>query len=287
MDRNISPVNTKGQDSGYPENEEEEMKKRIVIAMVTGLIIASLGGCGTKTDATDQEVPENSAVESGAETDETATDEITSTEVIGNDTEENGEFVGAEDDSIYFYGEQRSLEFPEIGDMTFEPYDEVFTVDGYVPVVDGEGYWVGEFAQGATVAITAKSDALYRYKNPIANTEYDYLYTPVEYLTPVEKLQVNATEMAQYIQDYINTYGIQDVEYTFVNEATSDMEVYEFRMDSVYDDNSLLEYWLNQMISFDNTDVLMYETLYVECEEDTDEWIICRIYYKDKIELEY
>lgn len=52
----IPRQNTKGQDSGYPENEEEEVKKRIVITMVTGLIIAPLAGCGTKTEATDQEV---------------------------------------------------------------------------------------------------------------------------------------------------------------------------------------------------------------------------------------
>lgn len=225
--------------------------------------------------------------ESGAETEETAADEITSTEVIGDDTEENGEFVGAEEEIIEFYGERQSLDFPEIGSMTFEPYDGVLEVEAYVPVIDGEGYWIGEFVPGATVTITEKSDTLLRYENPVAGTEYDYLYTPVEYLIPVEKLQVNATEMAQKIQDYINTYGIQEVEYTFVNEATSDMEVYEFRMDSVYDDQMMLEYWIGQQLSGEEYLIYNYETLYVECEEDTDGWIICRIYYKDKVELEY
>lgn len=263
------------------------MKKRIVIAMVTGLIIASLAGCGTQADATDQEVPESSAVESGAETEDSATDEITSTEVIGDDTSEAGEFVGAEDEIIEFYGERQSLDFPEIGDMTFEPYDGVLEVEAYVPVIDGEGYWIGEFVPGVTVAITAKSDTLLRYENPVEGTEYDYLYTPVEYLIPVEKLQVDATGMAQHIQDYIHTYGIQEMEYTFVNEATSDMEVYEFRMDSVYDDELSLDYWINQNLSVEDIDIFYYETLYVECEEDTDGWIICRIYYKDKVEFEY
>lgn len=260
------------------------MKKRIVIAMVTGLIIASLAGCGTKTGATDQEVPENSAVESGAETD-SATDEITSTEVIGDDTEETNEIVGAEE-IIEFFDEKGPQEFTGLSELAYEPYDGAIRTDSYVPVYDGDGYYVGQIQMGATVYVTETStDMWVRFENPIKGTEYDYLYTPKDFVA--SDIQVDAVIMAQKIQDYINMYGIQEVEYTFVNEKASDMEVYEFRMDSVYDDELLLEYWIRQNLSVDNTDILYYETLYVECEEDTDGWIICRIYYKDKVEFEY
>ena len=39
------------------------MKKRVLSFLVTGLVIASLAGCGTKTEATDQEVSESSSAE--------------------------------------------------------------------------------------------------------------------------------------------------------------------------------------------------------------------------------
>ena len=55
------------------------MKKRIVIALVTGLMMVSFTGCGTKTEATDQEIPESSSAETEAD------DEITGEEVVGDE----------------------------------------------------------------------------------------------------------------------------------------------------------------------------------------------------------
>lgn len=291
MDRNISPVNTKGQDGGYPENEEEEMKKRIVIAMVTGLIIASLTGCGTQADATDQEVPESSAIESGAETDETATDEITSEQVIEDNTGDPSESVGAENDSIVLFAEIAEYgDYEGQKDKEFEPVNDTLVATEDVPVFNGDGIEVGYVKSGSTIIITESGlNAWARFENPIDGTDYDYLYVMKDYIIPEDELHLDAVSMAQKIQDYINTYGFADIDidYTFATEKTSDMEVYEFRMDSVYDDETMLDYWLNQNLSLEKTDVFYYETLYVECEEDTDGWIICRIYYKDKVELEY
>ena len=56
------------------------MKKRVVIVLLTGLVIASLAGCGAKADATDQEVSESSSAETEPD------DEITGEEVVGDDT---------------------------------------------------------------------------------------------------------------------------------------------------------------------------------------------------------
>ena len=65
------------------------------------------------------------------------------------------------------------------------------------------------------------------------------------------------------------------------------MELLECRVDSVYDDEIEYTYWIEQQIYNEEFRPTNYKTLYIECEEDTDGWIICRIYYKDLFDLEY
>lgn len=258
------------------------MEKKAVAILLAWILVASLAGCGTKTEATDQEVSES-------ESEEIETDESTGGEVVGGDTEElkNEEYSEAEGDIIEFEDEKGTQDAPELVGMVFEPYEgTIDATDKYVPVFDEEGYFVGRIRMGFTVDTTAMGNGWVQFENPVEGTEYDYLYAGAYCLVPNE---MSATEMAQKIQDYINTYGFADIDidYTFATEKTSDMEVYEFRMDSVYDDETMLDYWLNQNLSLEKTDVFYYETLYVECEEDTDGWIICRIYHKDKVDLGY
>ena len=81
MDRDISPDKIqKGRMAEILNMRRKKMKKRVVIVLLTGLVIASLAGCGAKADATDQEVSESSSAETEPD------DEITGEEVVGDDT---------------------------------------------------------------------------------------------------------------------------------------------------------------------------------------------------------
>ena len=256
------------------------MKKRIVIALVTGLMMVSFTGCGTKTEATDQEIPESSSAETEAD------DEITGEEVVGDDTEDEEELGDTNYNGIILFAEKESKDFDALDEIEYTSYNGYLTAESYVPILDGDGYWIGSIEPGTTVSITGMSTDLWaRFENPIEGIDYDYLYVRNEMVTS-ERIHLNATTMKEGLENYINTYGFEEIEYTFLNENASDMEFYEFRMDSEYEDQMMYEYWIGELISDGNVDPLHYGTLYIECEEDTDGWIICRIYYKDLIEFE-
>lgn len=259
------------------------MKKRIVIALVTGLMMVSFTGCGTKTEATDQEISESSSAETEAD------DEIASEEVVGEDAE-TGDFAGAEDENIVLYAEAGKQEYIPLSDSEYYEEDKTFvseTEEMYL--YNGEGRKVGYVKTGHPIIATeqAKDIAWSRFKNPVDGTDYDYLYILNDYFIESTKLHLDAVSMKQGIEDYIKQYGLEEIEYTFLNEKASDMELFECRMDSVYDDEIEYTYWIGQQIYSEEFRPTNYETLYIECEEDTDGWIICRIYYKDLFDLEY
>ena len=251
------------------------MKKRVVIVLLTGLVIASLAGCGAKAEATDQEVSESSSAETEAD------NEIASEEVVGEDAE-TSDFAGAEDENIVLYAEAGKQEYIPLSDSEYYEEDKTFvseTEEMYL--YNGEGRKVGYVKTGHPIIATeqAKDIAWSRFKNPVDGTDYDYLYILNDYFIESTKLHLDAVSMKQGIEDYIKQYGLEEIEYTFLNEKDSDMELFECRMDSVYDDEIEYTYWIGQQIYSEEFRPTNYETLYIECEEDTDGWIICRIYY--------
>lgn len=277
----------KGQDITYPTNEEEEMKKRIVIALVTGLMVASFSGCGEKTDIATKSPENSSVVESEIETENSDVDETINEEVAGEDTKEE-ELGDIEDENIIIFEEKQHYDYIALSEMSYEPYDGfVMDARAFFPLLNEEGDCVGQIKKGGTVAVTEiSSDGWGRFKNPIQGTEYDYLYISEEFINS-DELHLDAASMSQGIKDYINEYGLEEANYTFLSEKSSDMEVYEFRMDSEYKNQRMFDYWLGENLSNESFYTYCYETLYIECEDDTDGWIICRIYYKDPIELGY
>ena len=76
------------------------MRKNIMrkwaVAVLLGIFMATLAGCGTKTEATDQEVPESSAVEADSANEE---------ENAGEATEDVDFSIGAENEEIVLYAE--------------------------------------------------------------------------------------------------------------------------------------------------------------------------------------
>lgn len=272
------------------------MKSKIIGILVTGLIVASLTGCATKIEATDQAPESSDAVVDVSneitETEDTEADvegkeeKLTEDEAVGDDTEATNEFVGAEDENIVLYAE-----IAKYGDYEMDIFDYVEqpgTVNATenIPIYNVEGVEVGYIKAGASVFIPegAESGAVSRFKNPIAEADYDYLYVFKDFVTDANEISLTAETMRQRIIDRVlDTPVNDDVHYVFLDEKESDMEVYECNLMSVYTDELDFQYWIDEELTRD-FNMLDYKTLYVECEDDVDGWITVRLYYKDEID---
>lgn len=261
------------------------MKKNVIkkwtVVVVTGIFMTSLTGCGTKTGATEQ-VPEssNEAVE--------VSNENTETEIeIEDDAEEVAdESVGAEDENLVLYAE--IAEYPERAVDIFDYVEQPGTINATenIPVYNVEGIEVGYIKAGASIFVPegAEVGGIARFENPIAGTDYDYLYVLKDFVTDPNEIRMTAETMKQRIIDKVlNSPVNEDIHYVFLDEKESDMEMYECNLQSVYTDELDLQYWIDEELTR-NFNMLDYRTLYVECEDDTDGWITVRLYYKDEID---
>lgn len=275
------------------------MKKRkimsiIALSLVGAMMVTSLTGCGTKAKATDIVVDDGDTIivdeedlETEAETEtesESDADEITSTEVIGGD-ETVSDFTGAENESIVLYAEIAEYgEYCSQEDQTFEPANNTFTASDNLPIYNVDGIEVGYIKKDATITFTGyASNAWARFENPIAGTDYDYLYGFKEYadVSNMNQITINPSDIEQKVIDDLKHIDINPP--TIVDSPTSDMEVFEFRMDSVYEDVDDFDFWYSKNLRYDTTILYEYMTYCIECEEDTDGWITCRLYYKDDL----
>lgn len=274
------------------------MRKKIVSIMALSLVAtmgaASLTGCGTQAKATDIIVEDGDTIIVDDEDTETAkveimetetTDEtaITSTEVIDGSDEAPVEFAGAEDDNIVLYSERGKQDYCPLNETEYTASEETIVAKEDVPLYDVNGFAVGYIKTGAIVNIdeAATTLAWSRFVNPIAGTDYDYLYVMNDYLSDEETVIVTAEDMRQEILELMNNRAYELP--TVLDTPTDDMEVFECRMAKEYSDESDVDYWVNQNFYLnDNAHRLLglYMTYCVECEDDGD-GIICKVYYKD------
>lgn len=252
------------------------MKNRVLRMLVLGLVVVSLAGCGSKKEAADQASGSGNA----AEADE------------AEGAEDAGASGGAEDENIVLYAERGSQDYIPLSEAVYYENVNTFTSTDEMPLYDGDGYKVGHVKADCSIEATESAEdiAWSRFENPISGTEYDYLYILNDFMIDPEKVYLDAESMKQGIEDFIVKWTVADMDITpvFLDEKAADMELYECRMDCTYQDEMMYEYWLlEQFLRKDEFKTCDYETFYVECEEDTDGWIICRVYYKDPIDFGY
>ena len=238
------------------------MKKRkimsiIALSLVVAMGAVSLTGCGTQAKATDVTVDDGDTIivdEEDLETEvenetesEIDADEITSTEVIGGE-ESVSDFAGAEDENIVLYAEIAEYgEYCSQEDQTFEPVNNTFTASDNLPVYNVDGIEVGYIKKDATITFTGyASNAWARFENPIEGTDYDYLYGFKEYadVPNTNQITINPSDIEQKVIDDLKHIDINPP--TIVDSPTSDMEVFEFRMDSVYEDVDDFDFWYSK-----------------------------------------
>lgn len=273
-------------------------KRKIVSIMALSLVVAmgavSLTGCGSQAKATDITIDDGDTIivdeeDLDVETDteaesESDVDEITSTEVIGDD-ETATDFVGAEDENIVLYAEiEKYPSYQPLSDEEYTPVNEIVTANEDIVICNGDGFKVGYIKNGATISVTEYSSIAWaRFENPIKGTDYDYLYVLKDYIAVPDANQFTVTEsdIKQKIIDDIKNLDVTD--YIFVDTPSNDMEVFEFRIESVFKDEIDFNYWYSQCTEDGNIALSSYMTYCIECEKDTDGWISCKVYYKDEI----
>lgn len=287
------------------------MKKKIMsliaLSLVGTMMVTSLTGCGLQTKATDITVDDGDTIivdqedmeteETEPETDvadtedtnteDTNSDEITGEEVVGDDTEAN-DFMGAEDENIVLYAEAGKQEYIPLSDSEYYEDTKMFSsATEDVPLYNGNGNRVGYIKKGQTVVATEQSETMYwsRLENPIKGTDYDYLYVINDYILQSDNnVTITPSDLKQRVLDSLN--NLADPNLIIMDTPTDDMEVYEFRMNSVYDTEMDYTFWYEKLLKSDTDVFYTYTTYAIECEEDTDGWIICKLYYKDKAVIE-
>lgn len=272
------------------------MKKKVisVISLVLAgtIMTISLNGCGTQAKATDAALKDGDAIvvkegEEEAVSEEAAVietgDESTDTEAVDGKEETVSDFAGAENDNIVLYAEiERYGAYGPMQEQPFKAEENTFTAYEDIPVFNVDGVEVGYIKNGSTITTTESATNIYwaRFENPIAGTNYDYLYLLRNYIVDSQDIEtmLSADEMKRLIIDDLNKRSENELP-TILNTPDPDMEVYECRI-SRENNPMVLDYRLREVLHQDTIHVSSYMTYYIECEEDED-YINCKIYYKD------
>lgn len=281
------------------------MKKKMIIIMSAGVLMAaSLTGCGTKAEATDNIIvgeenldSEEKIVVSDAENNETIDNEVIEDEVASNaeSTEVEGAIIATDKDveqsnttdkDVVFYDKTGYSEY-DFTDVDYEDAAKTVTFEQDTSVYSDEGVEIGYIKGGSTINITEHliNSRWYRFENPVNGTDYDYLYV-IEDDFPIDESELlTSDEVKEWIIEDLNNYSF--VIPVFLDEPDSDMEYVEFsidrqgnRGDAGLKINQVLFPMESDVISSDYGD---YSTYYVECTEN-DMNVDCRVYYKDFVD---
>lgn len=270
------------------------MKKTKIIAlmMVAAMMVGSLTGCGSRTKATDITIDDGDTIIVDTEDLETETDvniedtddedEILDTEVIGDDTDETvSDFAGAEDENIVLYAEKGHQDYIGQKDMAFEEKNVSFVAETDITLYDGDGYVAGYVKTGGNVTVTEGSleSTWDRFENPFV--EGDYLYILREFVPSETEVKVTTNMVKQSVIEQMNMRAFELP--TILDNPTSDMEMYEFRMYSNYEDKNLYDYDIWFYLNNNGVDISYYMTYAIETVDDDGD-VVCRIYYKDAYE---
>lgn len=271
------------------------MRKKFIrtmaVTITASMMAASFAGCGTEAKATDQEVPmeEETIIATDDEplddVDATAEDDTAGTEEEVAGGEETKDETDSEDSDIVFYDEIGKYPDYLLSEVAYEPMEEkaVTAVDD-IDVYSEEGFKVGCVKSGATVTLTEHgiNSTWYRFENPVAGTDYNYLCMLDDDIPINESELLKADEVKGWIIERISNRNFDPPKY--LDTPDSDMEYVEFSIDrqKEYPDAGWI---IDQVLfshGFDVGDFASsdYVTFCVECTENEMD-IECKVYYKD------
>ncbi len=263
------------------------MKKRVVIVLLTGLVSASLAGCGTKADATDQS-SESSVVES--EADDSVTDESKDTgEAGGEESAEKGSVNDAVEHE-YFYALQSfdTSNAVEIDVNALKITDETYDLHNSVDIYSSKGVNIGYTKEDITVEVKRNDDEWYQIFFENEEGVYQFVFVKAdEFLnaTTTEKPEMILTTFESVKDEFASILDkIMDDEMTFqiLDSPTEDMDSIEFKVPLYCDGSDMLNLnsWIEQAIVKNN--ITAYSIFYLESMENQvdDEYLWIKVYLK-------
>lgn len=222
------------------------MKKRIVIALVTGLMVASLAGCGEKTDTTNQS-PESSVAEADnaeeTESAEEATEE--STEDAATSTSAGDEEVTYTEHEFFYTRDKIDNTNVLSVDMDALHVDGLeYTLNDSVNIYTSKGAISGYTKPNIPVYVNSRSDDWYCLRFENEEVPYDYVLVKAEDFVAATGTQIEdrITVTSEEIIDEFNRYFSQEP-YEIV-EKSDDMQYIEASAVTI---SSNAESWVQQI----------------------------------------
>lgn len=278
------------------------MEKRLVIILVTGMIMASLVGCGTKTEATSQAV-ESSDVEHN----DSASEEIVQTEVIVEDanvSDSTAEEVtnNVADDVVYeeheYFYVRNKLDLTDATPMNMNDLEvegKTYTLNESVNIyATSKGALKGYTKPNIEVYVNSYNEDWYclYFENEASPNDYVLVkaedFIVASGIEVKEKILITLKDVKDCFAAEIEKVGFYDFsKFEMLDSVSSDMESVEIYVPMyLSDEDSLkLNLWISEALGkykFTN-----YSKFYIEEIENTfdDEYLWLRIYYKEKQEF--
>lgn len=193
-----------------------------------------------------------------------------------NESENNqGLLEDVTDGNITLYGgEKYPQKYAPLDEGISEELNIVFTnEDVEIPLFSGDGRLCGHINNGGTILINGHCEpasAWYRIDNPIAGTEYDYLYVLI-YETKTAK------DNEDYFISFIERQTNNRFKPTILDTPEADMECYEFSMPR--EDGIGILGMISPYLFNDEFYLVNYNTFCLEFVRNGD-YYDCKIYYK-------
>ncbi len=246
------------------------MKKKtllLTLALTVAMSVTALTGCGAETASEEKTAVE----ETPAVQDDTVAEESQATDNLEND--------------IIEFDDSSTIPECDFSKMEFEDEAKEITTTSKVPVYSPDGYFVGNIKEGVTLTLTQHgiNTSVYRFKNPVSGTDYDYLYVSEKDL-PSEEGSVTKEMVREAIE---NSLMSSVVEHTILDSKPSDMEG-SVTVTVGKDNTSYAEVVQNQLYyPEDGTDnILNWSTYYIEFTDEDNTSIEYTVYYKDALDLD-
>ena len=256
------------------------MKKRLVSIFVTGMIMASLAGCGTKTEVTSQAV-ENSGVEHT----DSASEEITQTEVavgdtnVDNSTDTKEAASDVADDAVYeeheYFYVRDKLDLTDATPMDMNDLEvegKTYTlnesVNIYAPV---RGALMGYTKPNIDVYVNSYNEDWYCLYFENEETPNDYVLVKAEDFIASsgieikEKVPTTLEDVKECFAAEMEKIGFYDfTQFEILDSASQDMESIETYVPLYFndEDSAQLDIWISEAIG--KYELAYYSKFYIE-----------------------
>lgn len=273
------------------------MKNKVVVSIILASVML-LTGCGTEVEATDKAVvmEEEEVIITTEET--TSPTETEVTEIASDIVEEEEEvdvtpveeeFGMGEEGRIngnFFILKQKKETGYKVNSDNFFEVDAEYTVEKQIPIYYVSGNQAGYVKAGTTLSVKMSDTEWFKFAPNTDGISQPYLMVRIEDVEAassdnitIEEVDIDlltAEEAKQILEKVLSS---KDIETTFLDTPTSDMEMFTYILQRS-DDLDYVKEMAWGAVDNDQVDTYFYKTFYVECVEK-DKEIECKIYYKD------